>query len=515
LGKLDFQHQIYPSLLTVQALLPPVAASATDKTLVPHPLRDLTLNLPYTPKLKAFTASYTAAFEIDVSGGMADPENKIYHIQAFGYRELAIPQAPDADPGTFFLPRFLYQGELYIGLAHLAVPQTLSLLFQLAAGSADPDLPPMPITWSYLADDGWQDFTGTQVLSDATQGLLNTGIITFDIPAAAASHHTGMEQGLHWLRAAISSHAAAIPDTVAVFAQAIEATFADHENAPEHLQQLLPAGRIRKTVLAIPQIKSVSQPYTSSKGTPPEGDLLFYNRVSERLRHKNRALTMWDYERLVLEQFPGIYKVKCIPGAFSGSPGEGGRVEVIVIPDIKGKLPFNPFQPKNPANTIQEIQQYLEGRVPAFATVKVKNPSYLQVKTRFAVKIKAGYNAAFYAARLEAELKRYLAPWAYQEGADLVLGGRIYASVLVNFIAERPYVDYVAGMKLFQSEDGNQFIDVRTLNAGENFVQAAKPDVILVSALEHEIDLITDKGFEEEDFSGIDYMRIGLDFKVG
>ena len=35
-------------------------------------------------------------------------------------------------------------------------------------------------------------------------------------------------------------------------------------------------------------------------------------RISERLRHKGRAITRFDYERITLEQFPEIWKVKCI-----------------------------------------------------------------------------------------------------------------------------------------------------------------------------------------------------------
>jgi hypothetical protein len=84
----------------------------------------------------------------------------------------------------------------------------------------------------------------------------------------------------------------------------------------------------------------------------------------------------------------------------------------------------------------------------------------------------------------------------------------------VNFIAERPYVDYVAAIKLFESDDGKVFKDVKVLH-GENVIKARSPDVILVSALSHIIDLIAEEGYEENSFSGINYMRVGLDFTIG
>jgi hypothetical protein len=510
LGAPDFQHSIYPTLLSKQAMInaDPATSTADEKT-----LRSLVLNPPYTPKLRALTAGYIASFEVNATAGIAEKSDSIYHINAFGYNQLSIQRDPLKK--NWFLPYFSNEGEVYFGFDKLQVPRTLSILFQMAEGSGNPDIPPPNVVWSYLSNNAWYPLDESSIFSDTTNGLLNTGIIVFNLPDKMTDGDTLLNPALHWMKASVVNNAASISDTVDVFAQGVSATFQDNENADDHLLDPLPPESIKQTVDNFSAIRKINQPYTSTKGKPAEVDRLFYNRVSERLRHKNRALTMWDYERLVLEQFAEIYKVKCIPSDFSGDPADAGKVDIIVIPDIKGKLPFNPFEPKAPADTIFRIQKFLEKRIPAYASVRVKNPSYLQVKTRFAVKIRDGYNEAFYTRKLEDDLKRYLAPWAYDEGADIVLGGKIYDNVIVNFLAEKPYVEYVAGIKLFQSDDGVMFRDVRTLNRDGNYVQAGSPDVILVSALEHEIDIISEKGFEEEDFTGIGYMRIELDFIVG
>ena len=230
-------------------------------------------------------------------------------------------------------------------------------------------------------------------------------------------------------------------------------------------------------------------------------------RVSERLRHKARALTMWDYEHIILEQFPEIYKVKCVPADSIGS------ADIIVIPDIKGKLPFNPFEPKAPTDVIFNIQQYIEQRISAWAEVKVKNPSYIQVKVRIAVKIREGYSTDFFTARLERELIQYLAPWAYDEGADIFIDRRIDADVIINFAAERFYVEYTSDIHLFSSRNGEDFKEVSTVD-GEIYVQAEKPGDILVSAPAHVIDVIADI-YKEKNYNGIGYMKIELDFKIG
>jgi len=237
---------------------------------------------------------------------------------------------------------------------------------------------------------------------------------------------------------------------------------------------------------------------------------MFYTRISERLRHKQRALTVWDYEHLILNRFPQIYKAKCLPA----DPEQLGQVEITVIPDIKEKLPFNPFEPKAPSDLLADIQAYLSDKVPAFASLKVKNAHYVPIKVRVAVRFRPGHNEGFYKQLLNEELNRYLSPWAYEEGADIVIGGKIYANSIINFLEERDYIDYVAEIKLFSSEDGATFQYARPSESGDYWVETSQPDGVLVAAQQHEIDIIPEAGYEEESFEGINYMKIELDFIV-
>jgi hypothetical protein len=236
--------------------------------------------------------------------------------------------------------------------------------------------------------------------------------------------------------------------------------------------------------------------------------------VSEHLRHKQRAVTLWDYEHLVLERFPQIYKVKCLtanPIAHSGDPG---KVEIVVVPDIRNRLPFDPFEPKAPANLIADIEAFLKDKTAPFATAKVRNARYLPVKVRLGVRFRPGKDEGFYMKRLNEELNRFLSPWAYEEGADLIFGGKIYANSIINFVDQRPYVDFVAQLQFFLSEDGKTFSPIPLSGSEGYYVAAGLPDGVLVAAREHEIDLISEAGYEAKEFTGIDYMKIQLDFIV-
>lgn len=493
----DFQHSVFNGLFRKQAL--------SDKA----PIAKMTINPPYTPKLKSIRAGYSSHTEILLGETNAEDQDRVYHLQPFGYNRV------QAQANPYLLPQYEDEGTLYLGIDKLATPQTLSVLFQMSEGSADPDVEKPEVKWSCLEGNIWNDLKPSAILSDSTNGLLNTGIVQIEIPGSASNENTLLPGELHWLKVACDSNTSAISDTIQISSQAVSATFSSEKVAASHFVDLLAPESITETLEFNPEIRTITQPYTSSKGKPAEKDLGFYNRISERLRHKNRAVNMWDYERMVLDRFPEVFKVKCLPATTEQNDRGLGTVNVLVVPDIKGKLPFNPFEPKVPADTLFQVQQFLNAHAPAYADVTVRNPTYSQIKVRCVVKFKEGYNEGFYKPKLIEELKRFLAPWAYDEGGKITIGGSIYASVIINFIAERPYIEYVANMKLFQSEDGKQFTDVRARNQGQNKVVAVRPDTVLVSAQSHEIDIVDENGYDEDNFDGINYMKVELDFQVG
>ncbi len=491
LDPLDFQHSTYNTLFTKQAL----SDNQQIKSLKIHP--------PYQPKLKRLQIGYVAHTDIVPKHNTTRTEDYLSHIHPFGYNTLNISEKPN------ILPRYEDEGTLYIGISKLQLPQIISILFQMAEGSANPDITKPELQWSYLRDNDWIELKTSDILSDSTNGFINTGIIKINIPSDATTGGTLMPDTLHWLKVSVTNNIDGVSDTIDIRSQVISATLSSVTVDASHFETPLASETITESLISIPEIAKINQPYTSSKGKPAEQSDTMYKRLSERLRHKNRALTMWDYEHMVLNRFPEVYKTKCLP-----SNDEIGKVEVIVIPDIKGSLPFHPFSPKVAANTLFEIHEYLDQHSPAYAEVAVMNPFYIQVLTRCTVKFNEGYDEQFYKEKLIDEIKRFLSPWAYDQESDIKIGGSLHASVMINFIAERPYIDYVANLKLFQSEDGKTFTDVRSLNRGKSIVIPSRPDMVMVSGATHFIDIVDENGYNEDSFEGINYMQIQLDFEV-
>ena len=445
----DFGHDLYPTVLNKVAL-------ATDTDFVKDKEKDkegqdndikiksLTVYPPYTPELKTISLDYTASIEIDLEKpDLKSNSSQIFQLHPFGYTDIQTQNQKQSideqKAGTqyYLLPQYPEAAALYIGIRNLQPPQNLSILFQMVSGSGNVELTPPHITWSYLKGNHWQNFQESEILADTTNGLLDTGIIRFSIPQAANSEHQLLPTGLYWLRATVTENPTAIPDILDIKTQAVRATYINRGNAAEHLTKPLPANSIQSLVDRDSPIKTIQQPYTSFGGKPQEDNRAFITRVSERLRHKQRAITPWDYERLVLEHFPQIYKVKCITSAMGDAKPSEARVTIVVIPDISHTYPFFPLEPKVPLYLLKEIEDYLKKHTSPFVKLTVKNPRYETIQYRVGVRFRAGYEEGYYLNQLNDDLKRFLSPWAYQEEADITFGSAIYSSSVIHFIEKK------------------------------------------------------------------------------
>lgn len=443
------------------------------------------------------------------------PPVQLFLLHPFGFTG---PEHPGDDSSSIpLLPAYLQEGEFYLGIQNLLPSQTLSLLFQLAEGSADPDAPEAQLVWSYLSANQWvtpgePGKSPPLLLSDDTKGLLQSGIIRFAAPADAGTGSTLMPPGMVWLRAVVSPRnpaeraapgqlqsTQAVSDILSVQAQALRATFQNNNNADTHFDRPLPPGAITGLADSWPAVAQAIQPYTSFGGRPKEADADYYVRVSERLRHKNRALTLWDYERLTLQNFPEIYKVKCLPAEDST-----GVITLVVIPDIRARLPFDPFEPKAPAGVLRQIETFLTALSPPFATIQVKNPVYQTARLGFDVKFLPGFDAGFYAGVLQDELLCYLSPWAFDTGAEMAFDRVIYAGAIAYFIEQRPYVDFLTDLNLYRLDARGQPGPAMQVLAADD------PGAIWVSARQHFIRVLET---ESPDY-GIGAMRIEYDFQL-
>ena len=114
---------------------------------------------------------------------------------------------------------------------------------------------------------------------------------------------------------------------------------------------------------------------------------------------------IWDYERLVLQHFPEIWKVKCLNHTNHQTEQAPGKVMVALVPDLRHHQPRNPFQPKVGMSKRTEVAAFLQDRMSPFIDLKVENPLYDPLRLSFNVGFHVGYDEGFYGQKLHQEVQ--------------------------------------------------------------------------------------------------------------
>jgi hypothetical protein len=384
-------------------------------------------------------------------------------------------------------PYFGHEGTLFIGIENLTPGANLSVLFQLAEATADSEQNRAKVDWYYLSNNEWivlqPDF---DVISDETDSLTVSGIVTIAVPDAISTiGNTIMPSDLYWIKLSAPNNVKAIAETIGIHTQAAKASARlSAVNDTNRLENPLDAGSIGKLVEGDFSIKKIEQPYSSFEGRKPEAEGHFYTRVSEQIKHKGRALMSNDYEKIVLEGFTEIYKVKCISHTMGLSANQyrrdlevaPGFVIVAVIPDLTKLMAGNLLEPKAPISVLEKITRYLQKKTSPFARLKVVNPRYEYVDVCVAVRLYRGKSSSFYAEQLKEDITFFLAPWFLGETEKLSFGQEVLFSDVVGFIEQLDYVDFIVDLRLKGSCKQNgtviQPITARSiLTAGEICVE--------------------------------------------
>jgi hypothetical protein len=457
--------------------------------------------VPVGPYIAQITLSYTASQSIilDDANLYAKRLAKFFHITPFGYAEQHAKLAANVD-GIYVFPQLLkpltdmsQAAELIIGLGSLEPPQSLSLLFQVVDGTADAlsDKPKSHLQWQYLQDNRWRPFKQLEV-QDASQAWLKSGIVQLQIPTDINTNNTVLPGDQYWIKAEVFSECDAVCRLLGIDTQAVGASFVDQGNDPAFAASALPAESISKLQQPDAAVKALRQPYSGFGGRGNEDDQAFYIRVSERLRHKDRAIAQWDYEHLVLEAFPEIFQVKCLnhtwyDGAIYRELA-AGHVTLVALPNQRTQVPTDPLRPYTSLGLLTQIADYVRARAPGFVQLHVKNPEFEEITANFNVCFYPGLDSSYYSKQLNQALMGFLSPWAFDNATAPSFGGKVYRARVLNFVEDLPYVDYVSEFRL-----AHQYIDLDgqpQLDQDNAEIHGSKAISILVSARQHGITVI-------------------------
>ncbi len=475
-------------------------------------------NAPWTPSLKAISINYSASFTLDLQNQDRNNKSFVYHIHPFGEKIVSEPVGQH----VHVMPVYPHGTEIILAISDFDPLETLSLYIHIDEFSSMSLEADTHVSWSYLNRDSWVDISYDQIIQDTTLDLTHSGVIIFDFPGfdreyfneSTFAKNKSYPGGFFWLKCSSKLGAELCEKITLVKAQAATATFLNQGNSPEHLAKPLPAQTVNSFVEDLPEIREILQPYPSYNGVREENEENFKIRVSERLRHKERAITTWDYEHLVLDNFPGIHKVICLNNINSQLQNQPGNVLIVLIPLISEAFAqAKVLEPRNNLDTIARIKDLLKSRVSPFVTVDVVNPIYEHVQVKFDVKFHDGLNERYYLQKVNEDLKAFLNPWKFGEGqvdlgdTNIEFGSRIYAMHIIYFLEKLDYIDYIANLSVFHILDG-LIINLDSASDYSAYLEPQTQISIFISAEDHIANLVG----SEEKVEALGAMMIGKDF---
>ncbi len=510
-----FGHKAYPNLLTqVLTLNARLKKPAFFK---PVP------NAPYTPLVNAISINYKAVAKLNLRESSnaqdAGDEGQFFHIHPFGHESLSSTSYRH----IHLLPRYSEAGYLFIGLSE-APTGSLTLFFHLKEDTTpETGSAPSHFIWSYLASNRWYILNPYQVVSDTTGGFLTSGIVTLKIPGTIEQGNTIMPEKPYWLRVSVAEHPERLCSVYAIHTHAAKVTRQAEHTSSFHSGENLAAGTIKAPLKSIPGIGEVKQIVKSFGGRHRESADHIKKRINERLRHKNRATTPWDYERLILEKFPEIFKVKCFANMVEAEEAKNrirpGHLLIIVIPQRPKSGSDTPSPIVNGA-ILKEIQTYAKKLSSPFARLSVRNPAYEQIQVRCTVKLKMDHLSGHHVELLNQEISDYLSPWS-DTGYHAGFGWAIRRYELEAFIRNRVYIDYVTNFSMLHLTQNGQgeyvLFDSADGEESKDRVEEIRPYFpwsLPMPLKKHYIETIDKVESIPPDVTGIDELEIGSTFII-
>ena len=485
---------------------------------------------PFVPVLRQLTASYLAE-EVVLPTPAGSPAG-FYHLHPFfGY-------APANAGAVRLLPLLADAGTLLVGLSPDALGHDVSLLFDLSVPAEVEQVLPTP-EWTFLEGNEWRPLAQAGGYADAAPGFANSCRVVLTLPdRPGLVQHQLLPSGWCWLRATVPARPADFGLVRALHLGLVPATrLREGTPAPAPYQGALAPGTLTSLLRPQPAIVAVAQPGPSWGGRAAETQPAYYTRVSEQLRHRGRALTPWDYERLLLEQFPEVHSAKCLtpdqlplvpvtaPTNAATSPAppryvrQVGVVEVVVLPQ-PDLLPGNP-RPLFGSGQLTLMQQYLQARASPAARVRVRNVVYEQVQVRATVAFRpvVGEGQAAYEPLLQAALSAYLSPWGQERPQQGGFHRHLTLPGIAAVLHQQPYVAGSTALSVVKTGvlDGrHRFYDSATdprqpaLELG-----ALAPWAVLVPAPRHVLDIVPSSPAPQPPrATGIGNLRVEQDLAV-
>ncbi|MCW2247933.1 hypothetical protein M2352_003567 [Azospirillum fermentarium] len=397
-------------------------------------------NQPWVPSLSAVSVDYQAQAALPVA---ADSGGGSVYSLLLPFDGSSAPAW--AEGGTVpLLAPVENEGALYIGLSGTPSDDTaiLTMLFLLDGSTTTSTRP--PVEWWQSTAGGWSSLTGDgAVVTDGTDGMQNSGIVSLDVSGLTAG-----TDGLCWLRAATQSDAGSFPLLADVSTNALTATWTGPGGA-ESQDTPLPAGSISKQSGGggLPGIATITQPAPSSVGRSKATGDAYHVWIGERMRHKNRAVQAWDYNRIILADFPSLWQAAVLTAGSGAGQPPPGTVRVVVVAGPDAAEGSDSTAPTVSTTLLGQVQATLVRLTSPFVTVQVDNPVYVRIAVTADLTFRNVESPSLLEERMNSDLIAWLSPWP-PTGLEPRPPDYWTEPAIAEFIRRRPYVAAIRSLSL-------------------------------------------------------------------
>lgn len=410
--------------------------------------------LPFSPKLADLSATYTA--EISLSEGAA------YPFQCYVYSPLAIKpfaftpvlsvgaQTEAAKPvGTIpalttnqLLFSASNEGFLFLEIDQLVPSESFNIYFELTTDQAA-IATARKVTYYYLNEAGWKPL---DILADGTANFNCSGIVSMAVPTDISLQTFIGEKKHFWIALVADGTSGSFPSVVVIKTNGIRL----QRSAGEVFTNNLVPASINKPQNPIPQIALITQPFPSFGGKPAENAEQMKQRVSLRLKTKDRAVGQEDYYRLITKAYPAIFYTQILFNSITKTN------EVFVVPAYADWQAANAFQPRVNQEVLNNITAFLADRSSGLTGLVVSNFDLAPICVNASIQVQVGFTCEGVKKNVNQALNLYLSPWIAGNQTKVTIGETIENVNLANFMQNIPGVAQV------------QNVDYSYINSGIN-----------------------------------------------
>ncbi|ANQ52269.1 hypothetical protein MY04_4934 [Flammeovirga sp. MY04] len=489
--EIGFGHLMYPQLVTAQ-VRSRISLNPFKKK------KEVEIPLAYVPVIEKIEADYIAKTSIIFENKMMkeDAATKLF----YGVGEKIISTKSDSPK---LLPEVNAGIVLDLGIDNSVEGDIVSLLFQIKS-TTDQDIQSdqHQIIWEVLNNNRWEAIPGANILNDETECLSKTGMISLKVPEHSKENQL-KPSGKLWLRMYIPDVMDNYGVIEKVYSKVVKVgLILPEERSYYDFGKELEAQSIFRSNTKLPGIRSIEQPLTSFGGKRAEESGAFINRVSETIKHRNRPVSNWDYERIILTEFHEINQVICIPVS-----EENRSLLIVIIPKSEKKFPIASN------SLLQRVERFLKQIISPHVKFSICSPIYETVKINVAISLKEGYTQGFYLDEINQKLTQFIDTISLSNANRLVLGGKLHLSDILSYLKTIAYVDgikHLSMVHLIKNERKFKLVDTAQEDYTHSFIEASKPWSVLTSAANHEV-YINNKN---NDKAGINNLELGIDLIV-